>query len=501
MVKNIRTYASRVKTGCITCRRRRIKCDETKPHCRRCTAGKRPCEGYAPQAKPTPAMRMIVYTPAPSTRSYPTADPERNAFEFFLSQSRACFPVEFSRAILQAAQGDRAFMHAIVCFGAAQQIYEFEDEPGTRARLGKLSMVQYGKALHLLQSPESTPSSTESLLLCCVLFACYEGLRGCRRSAVVHIKSGLDLLRQCGAHTRWALLSREAMVALFTRLDNQVVELLGTAMYETLCEKKPTERAFAPRPLAVELSLPTFASTSTSTSSSAPPMSMSIDTRLNHIFHRHLDMAVAMDALPDLPPAPEHENSSTPTTPTPTPLPPDDPQTHFPPDDLDADLLHIWHIVARMCVAMAPGTAPEEAWDAFFPEFELIVRLAESFLSRSRPTGQKRTFGFTIGVIPALYMAGVRCREPRIRRRAIKLLTQYPRREIMWDSTVTAQVCRRVMEIEEGTTMCRGLEGGTSSGDIGGLGYEGSGIKLVRRVRNVSAVLDDNDGATFDFQH
>ncbi|KAL3486208.1 hypothetical protein BJX62DRAFT_228912 [Aspergillus germanicus] len=434
---------------------------------------------------------MYTATASPSTPSYPAADPEKNAFQFFLAQSRVCFPVEFSRAILQAAQGDRAFTHAIVCFGAAQQIYEFEDDPDTRARLGKLAMIQYGKALHLLQSPSSAPSSTETLLLCCVLFACYEGLRGCRRSAVVHIKSGLDLLRQCGAQTRWALLSREAMIALFTRLDNQVVELLGTSMYETLCEKKPTERAFAPRPLTVELSTPT----SWSNSSAAAPMS--IDTRLNHIFHRHLDMAEAMQALPDLPPAPKDE--STPTSPT--PLPPDDPQGQFPTDDMDAELLQIWHIVAHMCVAMAPGTAPEEAWDEFFPEFETIVSLAERYLRRSRPSGQKRRFGFTIGVIPALYMAGVRCREPRIRRRAIKLLAEYPRREIMWDSTVTAEVCRRVMEIEEGTVTCKGMESWErSSGDILESGYDGSEIKLVTRVRNVNAVLDDDGRARFEFQ-
>ncbi|KAL2851656.1 hypothetical protein BJX68DRAFT_235469 [Aspergillus pseudodeflectus] len=489
MVKNVRTYSSRVKTGCITCRRRRIKCDEAKPSCQRCTAGKRPCEGYAPQVKAAPAMRMIMYTP--STPVYPAADPERNCFQFFLAQSRACFPLEFSRAILQAAQMDRAFTHAIVCFGAAQQIYEYEDDPDTRARLGKLAMVQYGKALHLLQSPSAAPSSTETLLLCCVLFACYEGLRGCRRSAVVHIKSGLDLLRQCGAQTRWALLSREAMIALFTRLDNQVVELLGTAMYETLCEKKPTERVFAPRPLTVELSVPA----PRSQSGSAAPMS--IDTRLNHIFHRHLDMAEAMEALPDLPPAPEDESRLT----SPTPLPPDDPQGHFPTDEMDAELLHIWHMVAHMCVAMAPGTAPEEAWDDFFPEFETIVSLAERYLGRSRPSGQKRKFGFSIGVIPALYMAGVRCREPRIRRRAIRLLAEYPRREIMWDSTVTAEVCRRVMEIEEGTVAATGdCLGADGSSGTPASGYEGSGIKLVTRVRNVSAVLDDDGGARFEFQ-
>ncbi|KAK4100844.1 hypothetical protein N658DRAFT_84975 [Parathielavia hyrcaniae] len=37
----------RTKTGCLTCRRRRIKCDEGKPICSNCIKSKRDCEGYS----------------------------------------------------------------------------------------------------------------------------------------------------------------------------------------------------------------------------------------------------------------------------------------------------------------------------------------------------------------------------------------------------------------------------------------------------------------------
>lgn len=36
----------RTKTGCLTCRKRRIKCDEGKPHCNNCLKTNRNCEGY-----------------------------------------------------------------------------------------------------------------------------------------------------------------------------------------------------------------------------------------------------------------------------------------------------------------------------------------------------------------------------------------------------------------------------------------------------------------------
>ncbi|KAJ1301195.1 hypothetical protein OPQ81_003605 [Rhizoctonia solani] len=39
-------YTPRSTTGCFTCKRRRKKCDETQPHCLRCTKGGFECEGY-----------------------------------------------------------------------------------------------------------------------------------------------------------------------------------------------------------------------------------------------------------------------------------------------------------------------------------------------------------------------------------------------------------------------------------------------------------------------
>ncbi|KAI9836122.1 MAG: hypothetical protein M1837_003456 [Sclerophora amabilis] len=55
----------RTKTGCLTCRKRRIKCDEAHPTCRNCQKSKRECLGYDPifKAQPSPA----AIQPAPSS--------------------------------------------------------------------------------------------------------------------------------------------------------------------------------------------------------------------------------------------------------------------------------------------------------------------------------------------------------------------------------------------------------------------------------------------------
>ncbi|KAJ5970804.1 uncharacterized protein N7479_000722 [Penicillium vulpinum] len=51
-----RKWAPKLKSGCITCKIRRIKCDEEKPHCRRCVSTGRKCDGY-----PDPPFTVEVF--------------------------------------------------------------------------------------------------------------------------------------------------------------------------------------------------------------------------------------------------------------------------------------------------------------------------------------------------------------------------------------------------------------------------------------------------------
>lgn len=44
-----RNFSNRTKTGCLTCRKRKKKCDETKPECSNCVRGGFICAGYPPQ--------------------------------------------------------------------------------------------------------------------------------------------------------------------------------------------------------------------------------------------------------------------------------------------------------------------------------------------------------------------------------------------------------------------------------------------------------------------
>ncbi|THZ10215.1 hypothetical protein D6C95_00714 [Aureobasidium pullulans] len=64
----------RTKTGCLTCRKRRIKCDEAHPHCRNCQKSKRECLGYDPIFKSQSSPQTIQ--PAPGT--FPPPQPQQH---------------------------------------------------------------------------------------------------------------------------------------------------------------------------------------------------------------------------------------------------------------------------------------------------------------------------------------------------------------------------------------------------------------------------------------
>ncbi|MCJ1478991.1 hypothetical protein MMC13_007675 [Lambiella insularis] len=70
--RNKKEIKRRTKTGCLTCRKRRIKCDEAHPTCRNCIKSKRECLGYDPIFKSQPGPAAIQ--PAPS--SAPSMQPQ-----------------------------------------------------------------------------------------------------------------------------------------------------------------------------------------------------------------------------------------------------------------------------------------------------------------------------------------------------------------------------------------------------------------------------------------
>jgi hypothetical protein len=107
--------------------------------------------------------------------------------------------------------------------------------------------------------------------------------------------------------------------------------------------------------------------------------------------------------------------------------------------------------VETMCLALVGVCMEdEENFDAYNDVFADIVNIAEcSLQALNSNKSSRRKFQFDSHVVIPLYMTGYKCRDPKMRRRAISSLLAYPRREGVFDSLLAGKMTQWAMNIEE----------------------------------------------------
>ncbi len=159
---------------------------------------------------------------------------ERRSFHHFRIRTAkdlsGCFDSNFWNClVLQLSHSEPAIKHALVALGAAHESYQAGHvdsfiTPG-------LAMQQYNRAITILSQQLSNPSrrATEITLICCVIFVCFESVRGNYDVALVHLKSGLNILKSKELTTTKVmsedvpyldpLTDVDDLIEFFTRLD------------------------------------------------------------------------------------------------------------------------------------------------------------------------------------------------------------------------------------------------------------------------------------------
>ncbi|KAF2015179.1 hypothetical protein BU24DRAFT_229247 [Aaosphaeria arxii CBS 175.79] len=206
-LKKTRRFGAKVKTGCRTCKIRRIKCDERRPECERCTSTGRKCEGYIQDKQDR--SESLLLTKSSAFLNISPAMTELGEGVLYLEFYHHCgsptisdhFDHEFwSRTVLQMAQSEPAIKHALIAIG-----YLIKTEPGDlrHARLEsvnenrKILLVHYNKSVRcLVDRMEASPSSVEVSLVTCMLFICIEFIRGDYHAAFSHLYSGLKVIAE-----------------------------------------------------------------------------------------------------------------------------------------------------------------------------------------------------------------------------------------------------------------------------------------------------------------
>ncbi|KAK5688403.1 hypothetical protein LTS10_000381 [Elasticomyces elasticus] len=143
--------------------------------------------------------------------------------------------------------------------------------------------------------------------------------------------------------------------------------------------------------------------------------------------------------------------------------------------DLSIAMLMLMHAAGTAAIRVGEFGA-ESRWDAVQPLFADVVSLAERVVEGLGQDGRYSSFSTEQGYVASTFFAATRCRDPTIRRRAIKVLRKLPRQEGIWESTGAVAIAQRWMEIEE-----EDLPAVTCASDV----PEGKRVFMVRTSINI----------------
>lgn len=181
-------FATKVRTGCISCRKRRVKCDETKPSCSICIKAGLICGGYQATfiCKFNPSE---IHTVPPASQSHEIGRPmtpqmqltesEIRSFQYYVEifcpVLTTLFPSNqhlWTRIIPQAARTHQAVMHALA--SAALSNEDASSASASDLYIKPRKQFHYSAALRMLTREQ--PALHVALLSCIALFmySCYE---------------------------------------------------------------------------------------------------------------------------------------------------------------------------------------------------------------------------------------------------------------------------------------------------------------------------------------
>ncbi|TGO38520.1 hypothetical protein BHYA_0073g00290 [Botrytis hyacinthi] len=225
----IRKRASRpkVRSGCVTCKFRRLKCDEGKPACFRCSNSGIRCRGYTIQAplstKKKEAVRQSLVPIRPAPPTLPNHEPsylnlnqqEWLYFQDFTSATstdpygmiadttrRTARSIEsffWTEVVLQESFFTPCISHGIVAISALVRSFQMDTTSSQKTQEHEqFALKQYGKALQLtrdfIADTKSTPERSRTLFIAATILAHFDCFYGNRDLATSHMQCARSLL-------------------------------------------------------------------------------------------------------------------------------------------------------------------------------------------------------------------------------------------------------------------------------------------------------------------
>ena len=323
----------------------------------------------------------------------------------------------------------------------------------------KTSLLHYNRAIQLLLNQE-TRNGTEATaitLLVCYLFMCFDQLSGNCVQAMKHLRGGVELSRNVNVNgtamnktndtihddTSKSLGTSDlirGITAQIRRLDMQAATYLVTWDPSDIPEPLP------PSKLPVAPCNYSFHSVD-----QAAEQLQTLVSQAMKLFHSRLQLISPIEER--LPSSTIHKDTIIRQLEAWSNSFEHMLQNSHVSSDQDPAflcLLRLQYLISWTLVS-ARGTDRETNYDHLLPQFKQCLALASQVAAAHERYSDSKNMTYTpeIGIIPILYVIGAKCRDPAVRREAVRILQRRPAREAIWDSLATARVLERIIEIEE----------------------------------------------------
>lgn len=434
------------------------------------------CDGYLPE-KPrisaaifhkkaqTSSTELIPIAPTPSVGITGT-NRERRGFAYFCWETGQdigqALKLDLAyRLILQTSHSNPAVRCAVVALGSIGErlhinnVLTLENKQANSCH--EFAQVQYCKALkHLREQIINDPRHSEDLaIILCFLFILFDFLQGNDTASMVHLRSGLNMLRRQDGPPD---LLRQELLRIFSIMDLQATLWIGLKTFQC-----PMLIPVIPGHPPVKLE-PFFYIEDAATSLNFQIMRM-------YYFRRHITNEIGEQRSPNALASKRDLETQLERWPLALERLLIDLEPGMSGETLHRVLvMRMNYITTRIALAACLHEDEEQVFLAHLPHFRDVISLAKTVIRPMDDLVKARVqrivaannadinpiaiFSFYAGVVQPLYMTAIQCTNVALCREAIELLSSPPWREGAWDSATMARMAeRRVRQREKRAMM------------------------------------------------
>ncbi|KAJ5999277.1 hypothetical protein N7451_007087 [Penicillium sp. IBT 35674x] len=408
-----RIGGAKSRSGCKTCKTRKVKCGEEKPSCLRCSSTGRKCE-YGSTRTSSVLFAQNTASPSCSLLASPNSScHERRAFAYYVQHASkglsAGMNLDFwTKVTPQICRTEPAVWDAIISISV---LYEHPDQcldfPLLKLRKGKkwgLNQIQrdaltwYSRAISSIHSQIAREAIQGRVI---------EALQLYEQGALLLEKTVIPLFLRLGSISLTVSTVQFSEIFAFANHDLNTtftsLDAARTAITVLFSEVTILEREAMPhRRAAIRDLVP---------GAEMLAKQQSLQTKLNHWHHAYTNLCRDTDRA--------------------------DP------------LLLAYHAALSIYISTCLSQR-ELVYDSHMSDFAVIVENASLFLAASGgPDCVQPPFTFEMGLGLPLFLTAVKCRDPHLRRKALQLLRQAPPIQALFTCTPVALMAEKCMKLEE----------------------------------------------------